>query len=90
MGQPFECVAGRKSDRDIAQFREDHIGQGELEMETGNKILVVDDNNLFRIIASKMMSRLGYEVSSVDSGENGLRIFLKNRFDLKNAFKILM
>jgi CheY-like chemotaxis protein len=49
-------------------------------METGKKILVVDDINLFRIVASKMMSRLGYEVSSADSGENGLRIFLKNRF----------
>jgi two-component system cell cycle sensor histidine kinase/response regulator CckA len=59
-----------------------HIGQGELEMETGKKILVVDDNNLFRIVASKMMSRLGYEVSSADSGENGLRIFLKNKFDI--------
>ena len=29
-----------------------------------------------------MLSRLGYEVSSADSGENGLRIFLKNRFDV--------
>jgi len=51
-------------------------------METGEKILVVDDNNLFRIVVSKMLSRLGYEVSSADSGENGLRIFLKNKFDI--------
>jgi len=51
-------------------------------METGEKILVVDDNNLFRIVVSKMLSRLGYEVSSADSGENGLRIFLKNTFDI--------
>ena len=29
-----------------------------------------------------MLSRLGYEVSSADSGENGLRIFLKNKFDI--------
>jgi two-component system response regulator GlrR len=29
-----------------------------------------------------MLSRLGYEVSSADSGENGLRIILKNRFDI--------
>jgi len=46
------------------------------------KILVVDDNNLFRIVVTKMLSRLGYEVSSADSGENGLRIFLKNKFDI--------
>ena len=51
-------------------------------METGEKILVVDDNNLFRIVVSKMLSRLGYEVSSADSGENGLRIFLKNKFHI--------
>jgi CheY-like chemotaxis protein len=51
-------------------------------METGEKVLVVDDNNLFRIVVSKMLSRLGYEVSSADSGENGLRIFLKNTFDI--------
>ena len=51
-------------------------------METGEKILVVDDNNVFRIVVSKMLSRLGYEVSSADSGENGLRIFLKNKFDI--------
>jgi CheY-like chemotaxis protein len=51
-------------------------------METGGNILVVDDNNVFRIVASKMLSRLGYEVSSADSGENGLSIFLKNKFDV--------
>ena len=51
-------------------------------METGGNILVVDDNNVFRIVVSKMLSRLGYEVSSADSGESGLRIFLKNTFDI--------
>ena len=51
-------------------------------METGEKILVVDDNNLFRIVVSKMLSRLGYEVLSASSGENGLSIFLKNKFDI--------
>ena len=29
-----------------------------------------------------MLSRLGYEVSSADSGENGLSIFLENKFDI--------
>ena len=51
-------------------------------MGTGGKILVVDDNNDLRTIVSKILSRLGYEVSSADSGENGLRIFLKNKFDI--------
>ena len=51
-------------------------------METGEKILVVDDNKFLRIVVSKMLSRLGYEVTSADNGENGLRIFLKNKFDV--------
>jgi CheY-like chemotaxis protein len=51
-------------------------------METGEKILVVDDNKFLRIVVSKMLSRLGYEVSSADSGENGLHIFLNNKFDI--------
>ena len=51
-------------------------------METIGNILVVDDNNFLRIGVSKMLSLLGYEVSSADSGENGLSIFLKNKFDI--------
>ena len=49
-------------------------------MEIGERILVVDDNDVIRIAVSKMLSRLGYEVSSADSGENGLSIFIKNKF----------
>jgi DNA-binding NtrC family response regulator len=51
-------------------------------MGTGGKILIIDDNNDLRIVVSKMLSRLGYEVSSADSGENGLSIFLENKFDI--------
>ena len=51
-------------------------------MGTGVKILVVDDNNDLRIIVSKMLSRLGYEVASADSAENGLGVFFKNKFDI--------
>jgi DNA-binding NtrC family response regulator len=51
-------------------------------MATGGNILVVDDNNFLRIAVSKMLSLLGYEVSSADSGKNGLSIFLKNKFDI--------
>jgi CheY-like chemotaxis protein len=51
-------------------------------MEISERILVVDDNNVLLIVISKMLSRLGYEVSSADSGEKGLRIILKNRFDI--------
>jgi len=51
-------------------------------MGTGAKILVVDDNNDFRIIVSKMLSRLGNEVSSTDSAEDGLCVFFKSKFDI--------
>jgi two-component system sensor histidine kinase EvgS len=51
-------------------------------MEIGERILVVDDNKALLIVISKMLSRLGYEVSSADSGENGWSLFLKNRFDI--------
>ena len=63
-------------------IHEDQIWQEELEMGTGAKILVVDDNNDLRIIVSKMLSRLGYEVASADSAENGLGVFFKNKFDI--------
>jgi DNA-binding NtrC family response regulator len=51
-------------------------------METGGNILVVDDDDLLRIVVSQMLSRLGYEVASSDSGENGLSLFRQNKFDI--------
>jgi len=49
---------------------------------SSKKILVIDDNNTIRGFVSQMLCRLGYEVSSADSGENGLSLFLRNQFDL--------
>jgi DNA-binding NtrC family response regulator len=46
------------------------------------KILVVDDDDTIRDVVSKMLCRLGFEVSSADSAESGLALFLKNKFDL--------
>jgi len=51
-------------------------------METIKKNLVVDDNSFLRTLVSKMLSRLGHDVSSADSGENGLSVFLRNQFDM--------
>jgi two-component system, NarL family, capsular synthesis sensor histidine kinase RcsC len=51
-------------------------------MEASAKALVVDDDGVLRSIVAKMLSVLGYEVSSADNGEKGLRIFLRNKFDL--------
>ena len=46
------------------------------------KILVVDDDDSIRDVVSKMLCRLGFKVSSADSAESGLALFLKNKFDL--------
>ena len=46
------------------------------------KILVVDDDDSIRDVVSEMLCRLGYEVSSAESAESGLALFLKNKFDL--------
>ena len=46
------------------------------------KILVVDDDDSIRDVVSKMVCRLGFKVSSADSAESGLALFLKNKFDL--------
>jgi DNA-binding NtrC family response regulator len=46
------------------------------------KILVVDDDDTIRDVVSKMLCRLGFEVSSADSAESGLALFHKNKFDL--------
>ena len=52
-------------------------------MNTGSKkILVVDDNDTIRGVVSQMLCRLGFAVLSADSGEKGLALFLKNKFDL--------
>jgi CheY-like chemotaxis protein len=66
---------------DEQSFTMTHLERN-LRMERDKRILVVDDNDFIRIVVSKMLSRLGYEVSSADGGENGLSIFLKNRFDM--------
>ena len=46
------------------------------------RILLVDDDDQIRSMVSQMLARLGYEVISTDSGEHGLSLFMKNRFDL--------
>jgi DNA-binding NtrC family response regulator len=51
-------------------------------MEAARKILIVDDDPTVRSVVSEMLSILGYEVSTADSGEKGLRIFFKNKFDV--------
>ncbi len=66
-----EEVPGKKQDTKF----EDITGSGE-------KILVVDDENNQRIIASKMLERLGYSVESVASGEAAVEYVKHHSVDL--------
>jgi CheY-like chemotaxis protein len=44
----------------------------DLKMEADpRKILVVDDNQTVRCVVTQMLSRLGYDAISADSGEKG-------------------
>ena len=46
------------------------------------KILIIDDEALQQDIADKMLTALGYQVSSVSSGEDGIEYLKKNSVDL--------
>jgi CheY-like chemotaxis protein len=46
-----------------------------------NKILVVDDDETIVELVSQLLSRFGYEVISANNGNQGLELFLENRFD---------
>jgi len=54
---------------------EDYLGHGE-------KILVVDDEERQRMIASGMLTRLGYTAETVSSGEEAIEYMKKNAVDL--------
>ena len=46
------------------------------------RILVIDDNELMRIVVSDSLSRFGYEVVTARDGGEGYELLLQNRFDL--------
>jgi len=48
----------------------------------GEKILVIDDEDQQRDVASTMLASMGYEVVSVSSGEEALEYLRKHRVDL--------
>ena len=59
-----------------------HINHTELKKGNGEKILVVDDEEILREIAHEMLSLLGYQVSCAASGEEALNLLITNRADL--------
>jgi len=47
-----------------------------------NRILIVDDTKAIRDTLSEMLSVMGFEVTVASSGNEGLRLFPRNSFDL--------
>ena len=48
----------------------------------GEKILVVDDDHMQREVTSRLLVRLGYKATVVESGEKAVDIIRRERFDL--------
>ena len=46
------------------------------------KILLVDDEVVFTNNISKLLSRRGYQVKAVNSGDEALRVLMDNSFDV--------
>lgn len=46
------------------------------------KILAIDDERFFRNLYSDILSQEGYQVVTAESGEEGLRVFAKEPFDI--------
>jgi signal transduction histidine kinase/CheY-like chemotaxis protein len=47
----------------------------------GRRVLVVDDNNINRKLATAMLARLGVEITSAEDGKVGLELMQSQRFD---------
>jgi len=73
-----EEMAVVKADLSTEKYR----GQGE-------SILIVDDVKQQREIASQMLERLGYDVTSVPSGEEALNFVKQNKTDLLVSHEIV-
>jgi len=51
-------------------------------MQKKTSILIVDDNDNFRNILSKILSKKGYETSTAESGVHALDVIKENAFDI--------
>lgn len=48
--------------------------------ETKKRILTLDDNDIFRMLIRQRLEGAGYEVHSVETGEEAIACFAENRF----------
>lgn len=64
------------------QVSKDDQGNRDTPLGKGEKILVVDDVEVQREIATSMLTYLGYSVEIVDSGENAIKEIQQTSFNL--------
>src|SRR5690606_18983608 len=50
--------------------------------QTGQTVLLVEDNQVNQMVAKGMLSRLGYQVMGAEHGEAALQLLQENDFDL--------
>jgi len=53
-----------------------------LEMGQGEHVLVIDDVDQQRVLAAKMLEKLGYKVETAESGDQAIEILKKTKVDL--------
>lgn len=70
---PYDC--NEITSKDEADSQIEHS-------EHGEHILIVDDQEMLRDIASQILTDLGYKTSAVSSGEKAIEFVQKNRVDL--------
>jgi DNA-binding NtrC family response regulator len=46
------------------------------------KILMIDDEAIVRLVVSAMLRRFGHEVSTASDGEEGIKLFRQQHFDM--------
>ncbi len=64
------------------KVRDDTLEENTVEHGRGEKILVVDDSEDQRIIATELLKHLGYQVDAVTCGEDAIEFLQKNDADL--------
>jgi len=70
--------------------RED-VGEGESEsLASGTeRVLVVDDDDIQREVSCRLLSNLGYEISSVESGEMAIEFLRENSQDIIILYMVM-
>lgn len=66
----------------LAEHVDQSFQEGFATVEGGLEILLVDDNAINRKIGAKILSRLGYDPSVVNSGEAAIDTCMSRRFDI--------